>query len=118
MDKLKHLTPAIVATILTIIGSGLSGTTADTMKLDFDHFDKVAHFGTYIIVTFLWCYGLEKIDTKRVIWKSLLIALILGLLMESLQYAYFIGRQFEFYDIIANISGSLTGVLIYKTLFK
>lgn len=39
---------------------------------------------------------------------------ILGLILEVLQYCLDMGRSFEVLDILANIAGTLTIVLIFK----
>ena len=118
MDKLKHLILPILATILTIIGSGISATKANEL-LPFDFFsqDKLLHFGCYFVLTLLWSYGLNKIS-KSPIRISLVITIAVGILMEVCQYLFFEGRLFEFLDIIANISGSLIGALVFIKIIK
>ena len=119
MNRLKHLILPIAATILIIIGSGLSATRAKELLI-FDLFsqDKLLHFGCYFVLTLLWTYGLYKIKLKHPIRYSLIITIGLGLLMEICQYLFFEGRVFEFLDIIANISGSLIGVLVFIKIIK
>lgn len=119
MDKVKHLILPIMATLITIIGSSLSATTADDL-LPFELFsqDKLLHFGCYFVLTLLWAYGLYKINTKRPVQKSLAVTIAVGLIMEVCQYLFFEGRLFEFLDIIANISGSLIGALVFIKFIK
>ena len=119
MDNLKHLILPILATIITIIASGISATKANEL-LPFDFFsqDKLLHFGCYFVLTLLWSYGFYKINTKRTVQKSLIITIAVGILMEVCQYLFFEGRLFEFLDIIANISGSLIGALVFIKIIK
>jgi len=46
-----------------------------------------------------------------------LISSIYGICLEFMQYALFPNRYFEFLDIIANISGSLIGILFFKYIY-
>lgn len=119
MIKFKHLILPLTATIVTIIGSGLSATRAkELLTLDLFSQDKLLHFSCYFILTVLWSYGLYKIKINQHIQKSLMITISVGLLMEVCQYLFFEGRHFEFLDIIANISGSLIGALVFIKIIK
>ena len=119
MNRLKHLILPVGATIITIIGSGLSAARAkELLVLDILSQDKLLHLSCYFVLTIMWSYGLYKFKTKHCIRKSLLITIIVGLLMEVCQYLFFEGRQFEFLDIIANISGSLIGALVFIKFIK
>jgi len=119
MNRSKHLILPILATVVTIVGSGLSAATAKELLPEtlFSQ-DKLLHLGCYFVLTFLWSYGLYKIKSSRVVPKALIITITLGLLMEVCQYLFFEGRQFEFLDIIANISGSLIGALVFIKIIK
>ena len=119
MNRLKHLILPILATIVTIIGSGISAARAkELLPMDLFSQDKLLHFGCYFILTVLWAYGLVKIKTKRPISKSLIVTILVGIIMEVCQYLFFEGRVFEFLDIIANISGSLIGALVFIKIIK
>ena len=84
---------------------------------DFISMDKIAHIGVYAIQTFLLLIGLSKQipnDTQRVAIIALIISILYGIMMEAMQYTFFPYRYFEYLDIIANIIGSFTGLLIFK----
>ena len=119
MIRVKPLLPAIFASIAIIVGSGISGSKV-SLLLPFDMLmkDKLLHFSAYLVLTILWGVGLDKLQSNRAIHKALLITICLGVIMEVCQYAFFVGRQFEILDIIANISGSLVGVMIFKRFIK
>jgi len=54
-------------------------------------------------------------------WHWLLVFIIsssYGILMEILQELLNTGRQFDFYDILANIFGSLSGTMLIYMLYK
>ena len=119
MNKIKYLILPTIATLTVIWGSALSSNQAKELWIvDFFSQDKLLHFTSYFVLTILWAYGLYKIKRKRPILTATLVATLVGILMEVCQYSFFEGRQFEFLDIIANISGSLVGALIFKTIIK
>ena len=76
--------------------------------------DKLGHTFMYGVLTWLllWAFRQNAIE-KAIIW-TLIISISYGILMEVIQYTFFPNRFFEVYDIIANISGSLIGLLIFK----
>ena len=118
MDKIKHLILPLLATVITIIGSGISATKANNF-LTFYFFsqDKILHLSCYFVLQLLWSYGLNKI-TKWPLLISLVITIGVGTLMEVCQYLFFEGRLFEFLDIIANIIGSIIGLIAFYKIFK
>lgn len=81
--------------------------------------DKIGHFLIYAILSLVLLLFLENnnISKKRLLTKTLFIAIAYGILMELLQLLIFQQRSFEFLDIIANISGSICGVLFYYIIF-
>lgn len=78
--------------------------------------DKIGHFGVYAILAVLT--GLSTIRSGRSFqrwWKGIAVATILyGILLEVIQYSCFPGRYFEFWDIVANISGVFAGLLFLQ----
>ena len=83
--------------------------------------DKVGHLVFYGILTFLIAYGFYKVKNQFINKKTLFIALIIssvyGICMEIMQYSFFPNRYFEILDIIANISGSIVGILFFKYIY-
>jgi len=86
---------------------------------DFANFDKVSHLFSYAILVFLWSKLLSlkvgKVKGARIAFYS---SIILGLLMEFLQWQMNSGRYFEILDIIANIIGSIIGLTAFYKIFK
>ncbi len=71
--------------------------------------DKWAHLVAYALFTWLLFWPLEHSRPERRARQqnlALLISAAYGLLMEVLQYAFFPGRYFEVWDLVANISGA------------
>ena len=71
--------------------------------------DKFGHAGVYGIFTFL-LFSFGRIFFQSAIKNSFFaagIAILFGICMEIVQYAFFPGRYFEYSDIVANIIGVL-----------
>ncbi len=81
----------------------------------FDQTDKVAHLFVYAVLSFLLGYEVYKryrsITTYQLV-AILVICMIYGVALELLQQWYLSDRFFEIADIIANIIGSLLGVIV------
>jgi VanZ family protein len=78
-------------------------------------FDKAVHLSMYLGLSFLacWCF---RITRKNMAPFYILLAMVFswGLLMEILQRTMHNGRNFEFRDMIANLTGAIIGLLIYR----
>jgi VanZ family protein len=80
--------------------------------------DKIGHAGAY----FVWCMLvfaalnrfalLNRINALTVV----LLAILLGTMMEFVQYWFFPTRFFEVLDIISNIIGALSSLLAKRFL--
>lgn len=87
-------------------------------KSPFDGFDKLIHLTIYLIFSFLLCRSLyhhfHKIKSLKIYWLGFLLPVFYGMLMEILQEYIFIRRSGDWYDVLANASGALVGLLIFK----
>jgi len=81
--------------------------------------DKVVHFIFYAVLSFLLLYGMRKNNASfnGTLW-AFLLAIIFGVLIELIQGNFITNRNFDYYDIIANIIGSSAGVILFKILKK
>ena len=81
--------------------------------------DKVVHFSMYFGLAILACWSIE-IDRKRMapIYSLLAGVFCYGVLMEILQRTMHNGRNFEFRDMLANLSGAIVGIIVYRYLDK
>ena len=78
------------------------------------HFDKVGHFGMYMIWTFLVYYASTAVGgnpSGKTFWKAVLVGAIIGVALEYGQKFMHQGRSFEAADMIANTLGALIGAL-------
>ncbi|KAK1585124.1 VanZ like family protein [Colletotrichum navitas] len=72
--------------------------------------DKVLHFGTFFLLTIVFYWILDT-NRRRTLNLTLTICtFVLGVGSEFLQGFLPNGREFDFYDIVANIIGSLAGL--------
>lgn len=75
--------------------------------------DKVAHFVVYAILSWLVYRAWQS--ARPALWAVGLSGTY-GLLLEVVQYAFFPGRYFEVWDIVANISGAITAVIVLRII--
>ncbi|KAK2034284.1 VanZ like family protein [Colletotrichum zoysiae] len=72
--------------------------------------DKVLHFGTFFLLTVVFYWILDT-NRRRTLNLTLTVCtFVLGVGSEFLQGFLPNGREFDFYDIVANVIGSLAGV--------
>ena len=117
---MKYFIPAILWGSLILYLSSGPGIQLPPSVWDFLAIDKLGHLIFYGILTFLIAFGFYKKNQgiqKKTLLKSLIISSIYGISMEIMQYSFFPNRYFEVLDIIANISGSLIGILFFKYIY-
>ena len=72
--------------------------------------DKTAHFVFYFVFFVLWYFGLKRfIKYNKFDVILVLITLFYGICMEFLQAQITSNRQADFYDVLANSLGTLSG---------
>ncbi len=80
--------------------------------------DKLVHILMYFCFTsFVFLLFSRSLSNKQVIRLGVLV-IGFGVLMEILQGLLPLGRNFSFYDILANSLGCLMGYLIYSMLIR
>lgn len=82
---------------------------------EFKGLDKIVHICMYLGLSFLACWSLD-LDRKRMSPIYLLLTMIFmyGVLMEILQRTMHNGRSFDFKDMIANLTGAIIGLMLYR----
>ena len=81
--------------------------------------DKVIHVGMYLGLALVagWSFNITRKRMKPVFY--LLAGVFMwGVLMEILQRTMHNGRNFDFRDMVANLSGAIIGLLIFRHLDK
>lgn len=106
----------IVIAVLSLIPSSEIPSISLNSKVPVD---KIAHIFLYAIYTLL--IGKYLIDSSYNKGLRIMIVLTItisyGILMEVLQYYLSPSRFFDMLDIIANIIGSIVGLLLLKIKF-
>lgn len=113
--------PAIIWGLIILYLSSGSGVQLPASLWDFMAVDKVGHLVFYGILTYLIAYGFYRNENlsinKKTLFISLTISSFYGISLEFMQYSFFPNRYFEILDIIANISGSILGILFFKYIY-
>jgi len=110
---------AFLWTLMVFVGSIIPANQAAKLNpLAFIGADKLAHFGAYLMMMLLWSLTLSKRGSKiggaRVSFYG---TIALGILLEVCQSCFFESRSFEIVDIIANIMGSIVGLVLFYKFF-
>jgi len=82
-------------------------------------FDKVLHVTGYLILTLSWLLALVK--KLRPFKKIFIIGLgvfIFGIIIEVLQGTVTTYRQTDFKDMLANLLGTLSAILVFSLYLK
>ena len=117
---MKAFFPAFSWAILILIGSVAKAPDLPNPLENVNALDKLVHAFAYFVFTALLIWGFHRQGKpfSPYSWYSLGIAILLGILMEVIQYAFFPHRHFELFDIMANIIGSFLGLFALKIFLK
>jgi VanZ family protein len=117
---LKYFSIAFIWSVFIAVVSFVPNSSLPEVKLNFFEPDKLAHAAVYCLLnaSLLWGFWQNERLKSRTIWLSFGLSCAYGILIECAQYAFFPGRYFEFYDIIANMIGSLPGLIVAFFLIK
>jgi VanZ family protein len=108
--RLRHFAPLIWLVGITYLSTA---HVSALPSIRFEASDKVGHFGAYALLGGLmyWSWRPEKAYSRRFVWICVLIGGGYGVFMEWVQGTFFPNRAFEYYDMLANLLGALTGTL-------
>lgn len=113
--------PAIIWGLIILYLSGGADIQLPPSVWDIIAVDKVGHLVFYGILAYLIALGCYKNQQEKISRKTLIISCLIssiyGICLEFMQYSFFPNRYFEVLDIIANISGSLIGILFFKYIY-
>ena len=98
---------------LLMLIADLSGRQIQDLSLRYPGSDKLVHFVTHLIFTVVGYWTLRRywtwVRATHSLWLAGAASLLLGLFDESQQY-FVGGRQFDLFDIAANLCGTATGM--------
>lgn len=115
---MRPTTSAIILTIWSagIVVMSIMPVTVQSVHF-FEHEDKLVHAFIYAVQCILLLEFLKK-DSGHHYIKAIILSSGFGCLMEILQAGLNTGRHFDYFDIIANIIGSLIGSLLFYLFSK
>jgi VanZ family protein len=79
--------------------------------------DKGLHFMGFLVLILLLIFTLKDYTQKRVYLKSLIAAIITGIIIEVVQL-FIPARTFSWYDIVADLGGIFLGMVLAWTFSK
>jgi len=119
-----HLLPAIIWGVGIFIVISIPESAIPKVRLlNIEHIDKVIHFALFFIFSLLLCFGFFKQNLFRSLQGhymvyAISISVIYGGFTEVIQATWLISRSGNVWDFFANITGAITGALIFYGLFK
>ncbi len=89
----------------------------------FPHFDKFIHFGMHMFLVGSILFEMQRvkfynITSKRLGIYAFLYSFLLGVSIEIIQDLMNVGREFDPFDVLANSTGAITGVLLGNKWFR
>lgn len=105
--------------VVILVLCGMPPQDVDKVKfIDIPNMDKIVHAGLYFVLALL----LMAITTLNSFLKrtglayvvTIACCLLYGWLIEVFQREFFPGRSFEWLDVVADTTGGILGVLLYK----
>lgn len=90
------------------------GSIPDVSRFAIPYKDKFAHFTFYLVFSILWFLYFKKNKDGFSNWNLafyvFLVASVMGMAVEALQYFLTSSRAAEWSDVVANSTGSLFGL--------
>ncbi len=81
------------------------------------YIDKWVHVGLFATLLFLWRSAFD-LQIKNYHLILLGFALLYGFLVEVIQKEWIPNRDFDLYDVMADMAGSLLGLLVWSRVYK
>lgn len=81
------------------------------------HFDKWVHIGLFFILVYLWRSAYEGKPMGSIIF-ILVFSLTYGFAVEFVQENWVPNRSFDLYDVLADMSGAVLGIIIWNLWYK
>ena len=85
------------------------------------HLDKLFHCGAFALCALTWVIAMAKrrrVGTNRKLyWLLMCSSAIFGMVLEGCQGAWMPGRMFDLVDVIADVVGALSSMLVFRFIF-
>jgi VanZ family protein len=123
MKVFKFYKTLICFSVIVFLSVYPFSTNSGIDIFEFPYFDKLVHFIFYLVFSFLFIHELHeflgiKKPRKRLIFPVFLLALFIGASLELVQHYFIPVRSGSFFDLLANIVGSITGIMLYNVYPK
>lgn len=109
---------SIVISILFFI----PGNDLPRVKIKIYGLDKIIHAGIHFILINLWMlYFYVKKDFQlkaKWVFQLFLLIMLFGIIVEILQGQPIVSRGADIFDVAANLTGSLLGILFFKIVIN
>lgn len=123
IDTLRHQYLAIIWASIVVILCDIPIDDGPMGFTFFEGFDKLVHTGFFFVFTVLLFYG--KIKQQRsyyyritTVIKILVVAALLGGIIELLQWKVFTYRSADWWDLFADFTGVGMGIFSYIVLHR
>ena len=122
MNILKSFWKPILWSTAVLLLSAMSGEKVNQIGfMQIPYMDKVCHFGMYFTLTFLLLFDFRRYKNEKYRWNQVVlysigIAIAFGGTMELMQLLPRLHRSCDFYDFLANSSGAITSVILFKPI--
>jgi len=114
----KHLLILSVFYTFLITIAFLSPTSGVLKFNFFIPLDKIIHVTIYILLTLIWLLYFYKINYKysfnTLVLVVLFTVLCYGIVIEVLQQQLITSRHADVFDVLANVTGSIIGLLAFN----
>jgi VanZ family protein len=81
------------------------------------YFDKLVHVGLFAILIFLWRSAFNS-KFSAYNFVLLFLALLYGIMVEYIQRYFVANRDFDLYDVVADMIGSVSGLLVWLRTYR
>lgn len=118
MLKKNALGVSIAYTVLLIAVSLAKLDLESVEEIVPSYSDKIFHFLAYALFTWLWFnsfYFKFNFSKIKSVFRSILVSVTFGIIIEVLQLILTASRSFDIFDIIANSLGVLFAVILIQT---
>jgi VanZ family protein len=116
--KFRYLLPAFLWSVIILLIICIPGSNfPKTPFINIPHLDKLVHAFIFAILAYLLSSGLYRQKNpylkKHHYAISLAAGIVYGIFTEWIQWSYIPGRSGELLDWIADVGGTLAGLLFF-----
>lgn len=97
----------------------MPGDKLPSNSIGIPHLDKIVHFGLFFILGIFLCAELKfqtRLSYKKVGLIVIGLVTLYGAIIELLQHYLFVNRSGDYIDLLADISGGIIAVLMFRHL--